>query len=142
MKLSYLKKSLGVEQMLNQTAIYAIRAMGFLAEQEEGIPVLSSTIAHEMEIPKNFLSKILNRLVQAGIIRSIRGRRGGFVLAVAPSEIKVRDVADLFMKLDDFKQCFLGLSQCNGSCSLHIRWKIIVEQFEKLLDETTVDRVL
>jgi len=128
--------------MLNQTAIYAIRAMGFLAEQEEGIPVLSSTIAHEMEIPKNFLSKILNRLVQAGTIRSIRGRRGGFVLAGPPSEIRVRDVADLFMKLDDFKKCFLGLSRCNGSCGIHIRWKIIVEQFEKLLDETTVDRVL
>ena len=128
--------------MLNQTAIYAIRAMGFLAEQKEGLPVLSSTIAKEMEIPKNFLSKILNRLVQAGIIRSIRGRRGGFVLAVAPSEIRVRDVADLFMKLDDFKKCFLGLGRCNGSCGLHIRWKIIIEQFEMLLDETTVDRVL
>jgi Rrf2 family protein len=127
--------------MLNQTAIYAIRAMGFLAEQKEGLPVLSSTIAEEMEIPKNFLSKILNRLVQAGIIRSIRGRSGGFVLDVDPSEVRVRDVADLFMKLNDFKQCFLGLSRCNGSCGLHIRWKIIVEQFEKLLDETTVDRV-
>ena len=128
--------------MLNQTAIYAIRAMGFLAEQKEGLPVLSSTIAEEMEIPKNFLSKILNRLVQAGIIRSIRGRRGGFVIALAPSEIRVRDVADLFMKLDDFKKCFLGLSRCNGSCGIHIRWKIIIEQFEMLLDETTVDRVL
>ena len=127
--------------MLNQTAIYAIRALGFLAEQKEGLPVLSSTIAEEMEIPKNFLSKILNRLVQAGIISSMRGRRGGFVLAVEPSEIKVRDVADLFMKLGDFKKCFLGLNRCDGSCGLHIRWKIIVEQFEKLLDETTVDRV-
>ena len=45
--------------MLNQTAIYAIRAMGFLAAQEEGIPVLSNTIAEEMEIPKNFLLKII-----------------------------------------------------------------------------------
>ncbi len=128
--------------MLNQTAIYAIRAMGFLAAQEEGIPVLSNTIAEGMEIPKNFLSKILNRLVQAGIIHSVRGRSGGFMLATPPSELSVRDVADLFMKLDDFKQCFLGLSRCNGSCGLHIRWKIIVEQFEKLLDETTVDRIL
>ena len=128
--------------MLNQTAIYAIRAMGFLAAQEVGIPVLSNTIAEEMKIPKNFLSKILNRLVQAGIIHSVRGRSGGFMLATPPSELRVRDVADLFMKLDDFKQCFLGLSRCNGSCGLHIRWKIIVEQFEKLLDETTVDRVL
>ena len=128
--------------MLNQTAIYAIRAMGFLAAQEEGIPVLSSTIAQEMEIPKNFLSKILNRLVQAGIIRSVRGRSGGFMFAAAPSDLRVRDVVDLFMKLDDFKQCFLGMSLCNGSCGLHIRWKIIVEQFEMLLDETTVDRVL
>jgi DNA-binding IscR family transcriptional regulator len=49
--------------VLNQTAIYAIRAMGFWLNR---IPkfVLSSTIA-QMNIPRNFLSKILNRLAQA-----------------------------------------------------------------------------
>ena len=46
------------------------------------------------------------------------------------------------MKVDDFKKCLLGLKTCDGSCGLHIRWKIISEQFEKILNETTVDQIL
>ena len=67
--------------MLNQTAIYAIRAMGFLACQDTDELVLSSLIAKKMDIPHNFLSKILNRLAQAGLTVATRGRRGGAKLA-------------------------------------------------------------
>lgn len=128
--------------MLNQTSIYALRAMGFLAQQQGRVPVLSSKIAGEMDIPKNFLSKILNRLVQADLILSIRGRNGGFTLSKPASQIKLFDVVNLFMIINNFKKCFLGLHTCDGSCGLHIRWKIISEQFEKVLNETTVDQIL
>jgi len=64
-----------------------------------------------MQIPVNFLSKILNRLVQAGLIRSIRGRNGGFVMAKSPSDIFIRDIVDFFMKLDSYKRCFFGLEK-------------------------------
>jgi len=128
--------------MLNQTAIYAIRAMGFLAKQDTEEPVLSSTIASEMNIPRNFLSKILNRLAQAGLILATRGRGGGVMLSRPKSDIFLFDVVNLFMKVDDYKQCLLGLSNCNGSCGLHRRWKIISEQFEKMLNETTIAQAL
>ena len=128
--------------MLNQTAIYAIRAMGFLAQQDTKKPVLSSTIASEMNIPRNFLSKILNRLAQAGLILATRGRGGGVMLSRPKSEIILYDVVNLFMKVDDYKQCLLGLDKCNGKCGLHLRWRIISNQFEKMLNETTVDQVL
>jgi len=128
--------------VLSQTGIYAIRAMSYLASQQaDAKPLLSRTIAEEMQIPANFLSKILNRLVQAGLIRSIRGRNGGFVMAKPPSEIYIRDIVDLFMLLDSYKRCFLGLNNCDGSCGFHSKWKIISEQFQKMLDETTIDKV-
>jgi len=128
--------------MLNQTAIYAIRAMGFLAQQDTEKPVLSSTIASEMKIPHNFLSKILNRLAQAGLILATRGRGGGVTLSRPKSEIVLYDVVNPFMKMDDHKRCLLGLDKCNGKCGLHLRWRIISNQFEKMLNETTVDQVL
>lgn len=128
--------------MLNQTAIYAIRAMGFLAKQQDDGPILSSSIAAEMEIPRNFLSKILNRLAQAGLISATRGRGGGVQLARPASKIMLYEIVELFMRLDDFKRCFLGISRCDGNCGLHLRWRIISEQFEKLLNETTVDQIL
>lgn len=127
--------------MLNQTAIYAIRAMGFLAKQNSDRPVLSSTIASEMDIPRNFLSKILNRLTQAGLIESTRGRGGGVALIRPASDIVLNEVVGLFMKVNDFKQCFLGLRACNGGCGLHLRWRIIAEQFEQMLNDTTIDQI-
>lgn len=128
--------------MLSKTATYALQAMAFLAGHKDEGPVLSLTISQEMNIPKNFLSKILNRLVQEGLIQSIRGTGGGFVLAKDPSKIKMRDVVALFMKLDDYKNCFLALKECDGACALHPRWKGIAEQIEAMLDDTTVDKML
>ena len=128
--------------MLSQTAIYAIRAMGFLSNQDTGDPILSSVIAEEMDIPRNFLSKILNRLAQAELIHATRGRRGGVKLARPGNEILLHEVVDLFMKINDYKKCFLGLPRCDGGCGLHLRWRIISEQFEKMLKDTTIDNVL
>lgn len=128
--------------MLNQTAIYAIRAMGFLARQDMDTPVLSSTIAKEMKIPPNFLSKIFTRLGQAGLVISTRGRGGGVMLSRSASKIYLFEVVDLFMKIDDFKQCLLGMGNCSGSCGLHRRWRIISDQFEKMLGETTIAEAL
>ena len=128
--------------MLNQTSIYALRAMGFLASQKDNSPVLSSVIADEMKIPKNFLSKILNRLVQGGLVQGLRGRNGGVSLARPAAEIKLYDIVNLFMRVEDFKRCFLGLNECDGSCGLHIRWQIIAEQYEKMMNETTVEQLI
>lgn len=128
--------------MLSQTAIYAIRAMGFLASQDTGDPILSSLIAEKMDIPRNFLSKILNRLAQAELIHATRGRKGGVKLARPGSEILLHEVVDLFMKISDYKKCFLGMRDCDGKCGLHLRWRIISEQFEKMLKDTTIDNVL
>lgn len=127
--------------MVNQTAIYALRAMGYIASKEDETPILTSVIAREMDIPKNFLAKIINRLSQAGLIHSVRGRNGGVALAKPANDILLRDVVDLFMKINDYKNCFLGLKKCDGTCGLHIRWSIISDQFEKMLNETTIDKI-
>ena len=95
-----------------------------------------------MDIPHNFLSKILNRLARAELIHTTRGRRGGVKLARPGSDILLHEVVDLFMKIDDYKKCFLGPHRCDGNCGVHLRWRIISEQFEKMLKDTTIDNVL
>ena len=128
--------------MLNQTAIYALRAMGFLAAHNTGKLVHSALIAKEMNIPHNFLSKILNRLSQTDLIHAVRGRGGGVKLSRPASEILLYDVVNLFMKIDDVNKCLLGMHACNGTCGLHVRWQIVSEQFEKLLNDTTIDQIV
>ncbi|MBD3216709.1 MAG: Rrf2 family transcriptional regulator [candidate division Zixibacteria bacterium] len=127
--------------MLSQTAMYAIKAMGFIANHGGDNPVLSRTISGQMDIPQNFLSKIMNRLVQEGYLKSIRGTNGGFILELDPDSISLKEIAGLFMNLDDLRRCFLGLQECDGSCSLHRQWTPIVERFEKMLENTSIKKI-
>ncbi len=127
--------------MLSQTAMYAIKAMGFIANYGGDTPVLSRTISEQMDIPQNFLSKIMNRLVQEGYLKSIRGTNGGFILEHDPNSISLKEIAGLFMNLDDLKRCFLGLQECDGSCSLHKQWVPIAERFERMLENTSIKKV-
>jgi len=116
--------------------------MGYLATHEDEGPILSQTIAEKMDIPKNFLSKIMNRLVQSGLVQSIRGTKGGFLLAKKPQEISMSEVASLFTKLDDYRKCFLGFKECDESCGVHEQWRKIADQIEKMLYDTTIDNIL
>ncbi len=128
--------------MLTQSANYALRAMGYLAKESGEKPVLSKTIAEEMDIPKNYLSKIMHQLVRARLVRSIRGTNGGFVLSKKASEISLEEVAVLFMDLDPYRNCFLGRKECTGSCKVHKKWKPIVDGIGKLMKDTAIDEIL
>ncbi len=70
---------------------YAVRAGVELAAAGDG-PVKGDRIASQQEIPLNFLENILLDMRQAGLVRSQRGREGGYWLARAPEEITVADV--------------------------------------------------
>ncbi len=127
--------------MLSQTAIYALRAMGYIAKAGNDKPALAKTISAEMGIPLNFLSKIANRLTQAGLLKSARGVKGGFTLARPAETITLGEVAGLFMNMDDHKKCFLGMSECDGSCRLHAEWEPYFSKFNELLTNKTIDQL-
>ena len=71
---------------------YAVRAGVELASASDGNPVKGDHVATEQEIPLNFLENILLDMRQAGLVRSQRGRDGGYWLAKPPQEISVADV--------------------------------------------------
>lgn len=127
--------------MLSQTAIYALRAVGYIATRKDESPVLARTIAEEMGIPQNYLSKIVNRLAHVGLLRSVRGMNGGFLLTKAAEEIRVIDVISDFMNPQDIKMCFLGLDECKGSCKIYDKCSPIGKQIEKLLVDSTIDQL-
>ncbi|MBA2566938.1 MAG: RrF2 family transcriptional regulator [Thermoleophilaceae bacterium] len=70
---------------------YAVRAAIELAAAGEG-PVKGEQIAQEQQIPLNFLENILLDMRQADLVRSQRGRDGGYWLARAADEISIADV--------------------------------------------------
>jgi Rrf2 family protein len=71
---------------------YAIRAMAELAAAERHDPLKADDIAARQNIPAPFLHSILTDLRQAQLVRSTRGRHGGYTLARAAEEITLADV--------------------------------------------------
>ena len=128
-------------KLLSQTAIYALKAIGFIAKSKQGQPVLSSQLSEQLDIPQNYLSKIMHRLVQAGYLISKRGTNGGFILAKDANKIAIKDIVSQFMNIKQFDQCFLGETKCNGSCQLHDQWKPIMSEFKKLINNNSIDKL-
>jgi len=71
---------------------YGIRAMLELAENIGRGPLQLRIIARRQDISVKYLDQLMTILKSAGFVRSIRGAKGGYVLARAPEQIKLNDV--------------------------------------------------
>jgi len=126
--------------MLSQTAEYALRAALYLAADTSGDPVRVGDMAAALGIPQNYLSKILYQLARDGVLASVRGKHGGFRLAVAPERLALLRIVAPFDRLDDRRRCLLGRPQCSDrtACAVHTRWKDVAERLVTFFRETTV----
>ena len=73
---------------------YGVRAVVNLAAKEQTRPIPISLIAKEEELSPEFIEQIFFKLKKVGLIRSIRGPTGGFVLNENPSEITIKTILD------------------------------------------------
>ncbi len=71
---------------------YALRAMVNMALKESDKPVSIKSICEEEDLSPIFLEQIFTRLKQFGLVRSVRGAGGGFILAKDSDEITVMDI--------------------------------------------------
>lgn len=127
--------------ILSQTAIYAIRAVIHLAEAGEEGPRRVDDIAQALDVPRNYLSKILHGLAREGLLDSTRGPHGGFVLAHEPSRITLAQVIGPFDTIADASGCLLGRDRCSDAnpCPAHDRWRDVSRQVRAFLSDTTME---
>ncbi len=78
--------------MLSQKARYALHALIVLAEHTGDAPMQIADVAEEARVPRKFLEQILLDLKKRGIVKSTRGRSGGYLLGKSPKEITFADV--------------------------------------------------
>jgi len=71
---------------------YGIRAILELAENHNKGPLQVKTIAREEDISGKYLEQLMAILKSAGLVRSVRGSKGGYILAKAPNLIKLNEV--------------------------------------------------
>lgn len=80
---------------LGKTAAYGLFAAIYVANQGQGKPIQGRDIARAYNVPVEYLLKILQLLARGGILRSARGRSGGFVLARSASKITLHEIVTL-----------------------------------------------
>ncbi len=81
--------------MLSQRTRYSIRALQHLARHYGEGPIQLSEIATAQNIPSKFLTVILSELSRAGLVATMRGRDGGYWLALAPVDVRYGDILRL-----------------------------------------------
>lgn len=130
--------------MLSGTAEYALRAVVYLAAQNENGPVRAGQLAEAISVPRNYLAKILHELVKAGILRSTRGKRGGFILAIPAHDLSLLHVVSTFDAIGTARRCLMGRPECSdrNPCPVHHRWKVAAEEIARFFRETTIADVL
>ncbi len=128
--------------MLSQTVEYALRAVVYLADQS---PTARTTrqIADATKVPQAYLSKVLQGLCRAGILRSQRGIGGGMSLAHSPKELTILDVMNAVEPIGRIKSCPLGL-KAHGIqlCALHRRLDNALATVEDAFRNTTLAEIL
>jgi Rrf2 family protein len=127
--------------MISQTAEYALRAIVFLADQGEART--TQEIAAATRVPASYLSKVMQSLSRARVVRSQRGLHGGFTLATSPNELSVWDVIEAVDPIQRIRTCPLGL-KAHGTklCPLHRRLDDALALVENAFRESTVTDLL
>src|SRR5215510_1424599 len=131
--------------MLSTTSEYALRALAYLAHQPRGATLLGRDLARAMEIPANYLSKVLLTLRNAGFVDTVRGSGGGYRLRKVAEEIYLIDVVELFEVISRGRPgCFLRHSRpCSYSnpCTAHAVWSDLQAAYLGFLISTPLSAI-
>lgn len=119
---------------------YAVRAVVFLAAQPEGKVSLITEISETQEVPKSYLSKIMQHLVRSGLVKSRRGAKGGFVLARPANEITLRQTIEALEGPIHLNVCLIKKGECHRDdlCPVHPVWRDAQRKLIEILDSKTM----
>ncbi len=127
--------------MLPKTAEYALRAVVWLAGKSEHREA-ASVLALRTKIPRRYLHKVLQALVQAELVESQSGPGGGYSLVVPPAKLTILAVVNAVAPLERIRHCPLGLPSHTRLCPLHKELDRVYSEIEKAFGRVTVAELL
>jgi Rrf2 family transcriptional regulator, iron-sulfur cluster assembly transcription factor len=119
---------------------YAMRGLSELAIRGGDSPVLLDQLVHGTDLPREFMAKVFQRLVRVGILKSAKGRGGGFRFARPPGEVTLMQILEAMEGHQTFDRCVVGLERCTDHmpCPQHDLYKPIRHRLRDYLETTTV----
>jgi Rrf2 family protein len=109
---------------ITRQADYAVRAVLYLASEQNGNRAPTSQIARDQRIPPSFLAKIVSQLSVAGVVHTSRGARGGVSLARPSNDITLLEVIEAIDGPIALCECVLDASACPfcNECPVNEVW--------------------
>lgn len=104
--------------MLSKTAEYALRAVACMGSQM-GTPASADHLAELTQVPRRYLTRVLQDLASAGLVHSRPGPGGGYELSRATDQLTILDVVNTVAPIERISHCPLGLKSHTKLCPLH-----------------------
>ena len=129
---------------LSTRARYGVRLMVALAFNYDKGPVFLKDVAKGENISEKYLSLIIIPLRRIGLVNSIRGAHGGYLLAKDPSQITMKEIIDVLEGDCSLVDCVRNPSTCPRVpiCASHDIWEIIGEKISETLNSVTLDMLV
>jgi len=115
--------------------------MVYLAQNKNKICPLKE-IAKKENISFDYLEKIISKLKNAGLVKSLKGSRGGYFLALDPKKIKIGQIISVLEGKNNFVKCLAKNKKeaclLEKKCLTKNFWKKIQDSLKKSLDSITL----
>ena len=90
---------------ISKSVEYSILALKYIADNENFANISSRKISDELKIPYDLLSKLLQKLVKQGIIKSQQGKYGGYSLLVASNQLSIMQIIEALEEKVQLTNC-------------------------------------
>ena len=119
---------------------YGIRAILELAQSGKKGPLQLKIIAQRQDISVKYLEQLMVVLKAAGFVRSVRGSKGGYVLAKAPEQIALSDVLHCLEGTVTTVECVENKEYCKraADCAARDLWVKVQKAIEDVLGSMTL----
>jgi Rrf2 family protein len=127
---------------ISKSTAYALHALMYMVRHITQLPVTTNAIAKAEGIPTGYLAKIFQKLVKAGLVKSVKGLNRGYIFTKSPEEINLLELFELFEEGSLFDDCLLRHCECGGTpenCYIYAKWRSATRKINQLLMETSVE---
>jgi len=125
---------------LSTKSRYGTRAVLDIALHGRNGPVTLKDMSRRQEVSRKYLGQIINHLLTAGILESIRGPQGGYVLRRPPDSIRLGEIIRALDGSVAPSRCVDNPGVCdrNTKCVTREVWARVKESVESVIDDTTI----
>ncbi|MCI6277211.1 MAG: Rrf2 family transcriptional regulator [Clostridium sp.] len=122
---------------------YGVKAMVDLAINYGKEPISIKAISQRQHVSEYYLEQLFSPLRKSGLIKSIRGAQGGYVLNRDPKDIKISEIMYILEGPIEISDCVDG-SSCNNidCCATRLLWEKIKHSIDSVMESVTLQDIV